>query len=75
MVESHDGQDATATTKERDGRGQAASVDRPEPPMSHNDLDSTDEATFLIGEAVRRVMMGEVKDAPAELMQIARRYK
>ena len=39
--------------------------------MSSEDMDSTNEATFLIGEAVRRVMMREVKDIPPELMQIA----
>lgn len=39
--------------------------------MPPEDLDSTEEATFLIGEAIRRVMMREVKDVPDDLIRLA----
>jgi hypothetical protein len=39
--------------------------------MLPEDLDSSDCATFLIGEAVRRIMMHEVGGATPELKQMA----
>ena len=39
--------------------------------MPPEDLDSTEEATFLIGEAVRRIMMREIKGVPDDLMRLA----